>query len=94
MGLVIAVFATPAWSQTPQRTKAAAAVRLGELRILHHPAAATSTLPGSRILVGGPVTSTQFKAYDSERRDGSVLIDVVNFTRRGHGAGITVYPFG
>jgi hypothetical protein len=45
-------------------------------------------------LVGAPVALTQFKDYDYETRDGSVLVDVLNFTRRGHGAGITVYPFG
>lgn len=45
-------------------------------------------------LVGAPVASTQFKDYDYETRDGSVLIDVLDFTRRGHGAGITVYPLG
>ena len=59
---------------------------------------ATQTLHFERFpledLVGGPVGATQFKSYDYETRDGSVLIDVLNFTRRGHGAGITLYPFG
>lgn len=45
-------------------------------------------------LAGAPVALTQFKAHDYETRDGSVLIDVLTFTRRGRGAGITLYPFG
>jgi hypothetical protein len=45
-------------------------------------------------LVGGPVAASQFQAYDYETRDGLVLIDVVNFTRRGNGVGISLYPFG
>jgi hypothetical protein len=45
-------------------------------------------------LVGAPVAAAQLKAHDYETRDGSVLIDVLDFTRRGHGAGITLYPFG
>lgn len=45
-------------------------------------------------LVGQPIASAQFKTHDYETRDGSILIDVVKFTRRGHGAGITLYPFG
>jgi hypothetical protein len=45
-------------------------------------------------LVGAPVASAQFQAHDYETRDGAVLIDVLDFTRRGHGAGITLYPFG
>jgi hypothetical protein len=45
-------------------------------------------------LVGAPVALTQFKDHDYETRDGSILIDVLKFTRRGHGAGVTLYPFG
>jgi hypothetical protein len=45
-------------------------------------------------LVGAPVASAQLKAHDYETRDGSVLIDVLKFTRRGQGRGITVYPLG
>jgi len=45
-------------------------------------------------LAGAPVGSAQFKEHDYETRDGSVLIDVVTFTRRGRGAGVTLYPFG
>jgi hypothetical protein len=45
-------------------------------------------------LVGSPVASSQFKTYDYETRDGSILIDVLKFTRRGQGRGITLYPFG
>jgi hypothetical protein len=32
--------------------------------------------------------------YDYQTRDGSTLIDVLAFKRRGHGVGVTVYPFG
>jgi hypothetical protein len=45
-------------------------------------------------LVGTPVASSQFKTYDYETRDGAILIDVLKFTRRGQGRGITLYPFG
>jgi hypothetical protein len=45
-------------------------------------------------LVGAPLAVAQFKDYDYETRDGSVLVDVLKFTKRGTGAGITLYPFG
>lgn len=45
-------------------------------------------------LVGKEVAAAQFEAFDYQTRDGSILIDVLEFKRRGHGAGITVYPFG
>jgi hypothetical protein len=45
-------------------------------------------------LVGKEVAAAQFAAYDYQTRDGSILIDVLEFKRRGNGAGITVYPFG
>jgi len=45
-------------------------------------------------LVGAEVSPAQFEAYDYRTRDGSILIDVLEFTRRGHGAGVTLYPFG
>ncbi len=45
-------------------------------------------------LVGKEVAAAQFENFDYQTRDGSILIDVLEFTRRGHGAGITVYPFG
>lgn len=45
-------------------------------------------------LVGQPIASAQFKAHDYETRDGAIQIDVVKFTRRGHGAGVTLYPLG
>jgi hypothetical protein len=32
--------------------------------------------------------------YDYQTRDGSTLIDVLEFKRRGHGVGVTVYPLG
>jgi hypothetical protein len=45
-------------------------------------------------LVGRPVSRAQFEAYDYRTRDGDIIIDVLEFKHRGHGAGITVYPFG
>jgi len=45
-------------------------------------------------LVGTEVASAQFEDFDYRTRDGSVLIDVAEFKRRGRGAGVTLYPFG
>jgi len=45
-------------------------------------------------LVGREVSDAQFQSFDYQTRDGAITIDVLEFTRRGHGGGITVYPFG
>ncbi len=45
-------------------------------------------------LVGTQVAASQFQDYDYETRDGQTRIDVLEFSRRGRGAGITIYPFG
>jgi hypothetical protein len=45
-------------------------------------------------LVGQPVSPAQFEIYDYRTADGGILIDVLEFTRRTRGAGVTVYPFG
>jgi hypothetical protein len=45
-------------------------------------------------LVGADVAAAQFESYDYRTRDGSIRIDVLEFKRRGKGAGITIYPFG
>jgi hypothetical protein len=45
-------------------------------------------------LVGGPVAVAQFKDYDYDTRDGRTRIDVLEFSRRARGAGLTIYPFG
>lgn len=45
-------------------------------------------------LVGAEVGAAQFEDFDYRTRDGAILIDVLEFKRRGHGAGVTVYPFG
>jgi hypothetical protein len=45
-------------------------------------------------LVGKPVSAAQFQAYDYQTKDGEILIDVLEFTRRTTGAGVTIYPFG
>jgi hypothetical protein len=45
-------------------------------------------------LVGTEVAAAQFKPYEYETRDGLTHIDVLEFSRRGRGGGITVYPLG
>ena len=45
-------------------------------------------------LVGRDVASAQFEAYDYRTRDEQILIDVLEFSRRGAGASVTVYPLG
>jgi hypothetical protein len=45
-------------------------------------------------LVGRDVATAQFENYEYRTRDEAILIDVLEFKRRGRGAGITVYPFG
>ena len=45
-------------------------------------------------LVGRDVASAQFENYDYRTRDEQILIDVLEFSRRGRGASVTVYPLG
>jgi hypothetical protein len=45
-------------------------------------------------LVGRAVAEAQFERFDYRTRDGAITIDVTEFRRHGHGAGITLYPFG
>jgi hypothetical protein len=45
-------------------------------------------------LLGRDVASAQRESFDYETRDGATQIDVLEFTRRTQGAGITVFPFG
>jgi hypothetical protein len=45
-------------------------------------------------LVGTEVSSAQRQSHDYVTRDGTTLIDVLEFKRRGYGLGATVYPFG
>jgi hypothetical protein len=45
-------------------------------------------------LAGREVAAAQFENYDYRTRDGAILINVLEFRRRGHGAGVTVYPLG
>lgn len=45
-------------------------------------------------LVGKPVAAAQFQAYDYRTRDETILIDVLEFSRPGRGASITLYPLG
>lgn len=45
-------------------------------------------------LLGTEVASAQRQDYDYETRDGSTRIEVLEFRRRTHGAGVTLYPLG
>lgn len=45
-------------------------------------------------LTGTDVASAQLQEHDYETRDGSILIDVLEFRRRSRGASVTLYPFG
>jgi hypothetical protein len=45
-------------------------------------------------LVGREVAAAQFEDFDYRTRDDAITIDVLQFSRRGHGAGITLYPLG
>jgi hypothetical protein len=45
-------------------------------------------------LVGREVAEAQFQAHDYHTRDEQILIDVLDFTHKGRGASVTVYPLG
>lgn len=45
-------------------------------------------------LVGADVAAAQRSGHDYETRDGLTRIDVLEFSRRAKGAGVTVYPLG
>jgi hypothetical protein len=45
-------------------------------------------------LLGREVASAQREDFEYRTRDEATLIDVLEFTRRARGAGITVFPFG
>lgn len=45
-------------------------------------------------LAGTDVAAAQEGPYEYGTRDGATLIDVIGFTRRQRGAGLTLYPFG
>ena len=45
-------------------------------------------------LVGAEVAEAQFESYDYRTRDGQILIDVLEFSRRTRGGAVTVYPLG
>ena len=45
-------------------------------------------------LVGRDVATAQFQDYEYRTRDEAILIDVLEFRRRGRGKGITIYPLG
>jgi hypothetical protein len=91
--LLVALAAVPAWTQARDTRKPRR-----QFVSISYESFVTQPLHFERFpledLVGAPVAASQFKNYDYETRDSSVLIDVLKFTRRGHGAGITVYPFG
>jgi hypothetical protein len=45
-------------------------------------------------LLGTDVAAVPFEAYEYRTRDEATLIDVVKFSRRQHGASVTLYPLG
>jgi len=45
-------------------------------------------------LLGRAVASSQNQAYEYHTRDDQTLIDVIEFSRRQQGVGISVFPFG
>lgn len=45
-------------------------------------------------LVGSEVSIAQREIYDYRTTDGNITIDVLEFTRRGRGGGVTIFPFG
>jgi hypothetical protein len=45
-------------------------------------------------LLGVEVSTVHFEEYDYRTRDERTLIDVLEFSRRSHGASVTVYPLG
>jgi hypothetical protein len=45
-------------------------------------------------LVGAEIADVYFEDVDYRTRDGRTAIDVLEFKRRGQGAGVTLYPFG
>jgi hypothetical protein len=45
-------------------------------------------------LVGREVAAAQFEEFDYRTRDGAITIDVLEFSRRGTGASVTLFPFG
>ena len=44
--------------------------------------------------MGREVAVSQFDVHDYHTRDEQILIDVVDFTHKGRGASVTVYPLG
>jgi hypothetical protein len=45
-------------------------------------------------ILGREVASAQRETFDYRTRDEQTRIDVLEFTRRGRGAGVTIFPFG
>jgi hypothetical protein len=45
-------------------------------------------------LLGREVASAQREQFEYRTRDEAILVDVLEFARRTHAAGVTVYPFG
>lgn len=44
--------------------------------------------------VGREVSEAQRQSYDYRSRDGLTTVDVREFKKRGHGFGVSIYPFG
>lgn len=45
-------------------------------------------------LVGTDVAEAQFESYEYRTRDGSTVIDILEFTKPTQGVGVTVFPLG
>jgi hypothetical protein len=45
-------------------------------------------------LLGVEVAAVHFEQYDYRTRDERTLIDVIDFSRRSHGASVSLYPLG
>jgi hypothetical protein len=93
LGVACLLAASPAWAQTytpdkPRRqfmTVSYSWIYTEPLHFAEHPL---------EDLVGREVAAAQFEAYEYRTRDETILIDVVEFKKRGQGAAVTVYPLG
>lgn len=91
--LILALCATSASAQTYKRKKprrqfitiSTEWLNTQPLHFLEHPL---------QELVGRDVATAQFEDYDYRTRDEQILIDVLEFKRKGRGASVTVFPLG
>ena len=93
VALVIVFAASSAWAQdrddrTPRRHFISVSYDFLYTHPLHFAEHPLSDLAGAE------VSSAQLEGYEYRTRDGATLIDVVEFTRRQRGAGVSLYPLG